>query len=363
MVRAAILHSIGDEKLEIRDDVTAIGPGPGEVRIRVRAAGVCHSDLSARNGILPQPVPAVLGHEAAGDVIAVGAGVEDLAAGDRVVVNWLPACGSCRLCARGEPSLCVELVMLGYVQPRFLIGDTPVFGMTGCGAFAEEIVVTRAGAVKIADDVPYEIAALIGCGVMTGVGAVVNTADVRPGSTVVVIGCGGVGIAAIQGARLAGATLIVGVDIEESKHEVARRFGATHAATPDELSDLSTQVTGGEGFDYAFDVVASPRTIRTAWTAARRGGAVVVVGAGRADQYVEFSPFELLFEGKRILSSLYGSADVRRDFPRLLDLWRAGRLDLEGMITHRIRLDDVNDGLTALGRGDVIRQVVIHDAD
>jgi S-(hydroxymethyl)glutathione dehydrogenase/alcohol dehydrogenase len=360
-MRAAILHAIGDDKFEIRDDVMVIGPGPGEVRIRVRAAGVCHSDLSARNGVLPQPVPAVLGHEAAGDVVAVGDGVEDLAVGDRVIANWLPSCGSCASCVRGEPYLCVAHVMMGYVQPRFLAGETPVFGMAGCGAFAEEIVVPRAGAVKMADDVPYEIAALVGCGVMTGVGAVVNTARVRPGETVVVIGCGGVGIAAIQGARLSGASTIVAVDTVEAKHEVARRFGATHAVTPDGLSDLYTGVTGGEGFDYAFDVVAAPQTLRAAWTAARRGGCVVVVGAGRADQHIEFSPFELLFEGKRIVPSLYGSADVQRDFPRLLDLWRAGRLDLAGMISHRIRLDDIDEALAALGRGDVIRQVILHE--
>lgn len=360
-MRAAVLHAIGDDKFEIRDDVTVIGPGPGEVRIRVRAAGVCHSDLSARDGTLPQPVPAVLGHEAAGDVIEVGEGVTDLAPGDRVIANWLPACGSCSCCLRGEPYLCVAHVLMGYVQPRFLVGDTPAFGMAGCGAFAEEMVLPLVGAVRIADDVPYEVAALVGCGVMTGVGAVINTARVEPGATVVVIGCGGVGIAAIQGARLAGAAVIVAVDTVEAKHDIARRFGATHAVIPDQLSELSTQVTGGEGFDYAFDVVASPRTVRSAWTAARRGGTIVVVGAGRADQQVEFSPFELLFEGKRILPSLYGSAHARRDYARLLDLWRAGRLDLAGMISHRLRLDEVNHALDALGGGDVIRQVIIHD--
>jgi S-(hydroxymethyl)glutathione dehydrogenase / alcohol dehydrogenase len=361
-MRAAILHSIGDEKFEIRNDVTVIGPAPGEVRIRVKAAGVCHSDLSARDGGLPQPVPAVLGHEAAGEIIEIGDGVDDLAVGDRVIANWLPACGTCSSCVRGEPYLCMTLVMMGYVQPRFMAGDTPLIGMAGLGAFAEEIVVPAIAAVKIGDDVPYEVAALVGCGVMTGVGAVVNTAGVRPGETVVVIGCGGVGIAAIQGARLSGATTIVAVDTVEAKHEVARRFGATHAVTPDGLSDLSTEVTAGEGFDYAFDVVAIPQTLRAAWTAARRGGAVVVVGAGRIEHQVEFSPFELLFEGKRILSSLYGSADARRDYARLLDLWRIGQLDIAGMISHRLRLDDVSDALAALGRGDVIRQVVIHDA-
>jgi S-(hydroxymethyl)glutathione dehydrogenase / alcohol dehydrogenase len=360
-VRAAVLHSIDDEKIDIRDDVVAVGPGPGEVKIRLRAAGVCHSDLSARNGGLPQPVPAILGHEASGDVMAVGDGVTDLAVGDRVIASWLPPCGSCPSCLRGEPFLCMAHVIAAYIQPRFLVGETPAFGLAGCGAFAEEMVVPREGAVKIADDVPYEVAALVGCGVMTGVGAVINTARVEPGAKVAVIGCGGVGIAAIQGARLSGAAVIVGVDTVESKHDAARRFGATHAVHPDQLAELSAQVTGGEGFDYAFEVVGTPQTIRAAWGAARRGGTVVVVGAGRTDQQVEFTPFELLFDGKQILGSLYGSADVRRDYARLLDLWRAGRLDLEGMITQRIGLDDIDDALAALGRGDVIRQVISYD--
>ena len=360
-MRAAVLHAIGDETFDIRDDVTVLGPGPGEIRLRVRAAGVCHSDRSARDGALPQPVPAVLGHEAAGDVLEVGDGVDDLSPGDRVVVNWLPSCGTCPFCLRGERYLCMTHVMTGYVMPRFLAGDTPVFGMAGCGAFAEEMVVPRIGAVQIDPDVPYEVAALIGCGVMTGVGAVVNTAAVRPGETVAVIGCGGVGIAAIQGARVAGASAIVAVDTVEAKHELARRFGATHTVTPGGLGALLVELNGGEGVDYAFDVVAVPQTLRTAWSAARRGGAVVVVGAGRAEDNVEFSPFELLFEGKRIIPSLYGSAYPQRDFPRLIALWRAGRLDLEGMVSHRLRLDQINDGLASLGRGDVIRQVIVHD--
>ncbi|WP_433794993.1 alcohol dehydrogenase catalytic domain-containing protein [Actinoplanes sp. CA-252034] len=359
-MRAAVLHTIGDDKLDFRDDVTVLGPGPGEVRLRVRAAGVCHSDLSALRGGLPQPVPAVLGHEAAGDVIEVGDGVDDLAPGDRVAVNWLPACGVCTHCRRGETHLCMTHVMAGYVIPRFAAGDLEIFGMAGCGSFAEEMVVPRAGAVKIDDDVPYEVAALVGCGVTTGVGAVINTARVRPGDTVVVIGCGGVGIAAIQGARLAGAAQIMAVDTVPARHEAARRFGATHTATPDELGDLQAEVAP-EGYDHAFDVVAVPQTLRTAWTATRRGGQVVVVGAGRAEDTVGFSPFELLFEGKTIVPSLYGSADPHRDFPRLLALWRAGRLDIEGMISRRLRLDQVGDALAALGSGDVIRQVIVND--
>jgi S-(hydroxymethyl)glutathione dehydrogenase/alcohol dehydrogenase len=330
-VRAAVLHSTDDQKIAIRDDVEAVGPGPGQVKIRVRAAGVCHSDLSARTGALPQPMPAILGHEAAGDVIAVGDGVTGLAVGDRVIANWLPPCGTCSWCVRGEPWLCLTHVIAAYMEPRFLVGGVPAFGFGGCGAFAQEMVVPEAGAVRIAADVPYEIGALIGCGVMTGVGAVINTARVEPGATVAVIGCGGVGIAAIQGARLSGASVIVGVDTVPAKHAVARRFGATHAVHPGDLAALSAELTG------------------------------VVVGAGRADRQVEFTPFELLFDGKRLLASLYGSAEVSRDYARLLGLWRAGRLDLEGMITQRVGLDDLDGALAALGTGEVVRQIVIHD--
>jgi S-(hydroxymethyl)glutathione dehydrogenase / alcohol dehydrogenase len=357
-VRAAVLHSIDDPRFDIRDDVEAVGPGPGQVKIRVRATGVCHSDLSARNGGLPQPLPAILGHEAAGDVIAVGDGVTGLAPGDRVIANWLPPCGSCPLCLRGQPHLCMTHVIAAYIEPRFLVGGTPAYGMAGCGSFAEEMVMPQEGAVKFAGDVPYEVAALIGCGVMTGVGAVINTARVEPGATVAVIGCGGVGIAVIQGARLSGAAVIAGVDPVVGKHTVARRFGATHAAGPDQLGELSAELTGGEGFDYVFEVVGTPQTIRAAWAAARRGGTVVIVGAGRADQQVEFTPFELLFDGKKILPALYGSAVVGRDYARLLGLWRAGRLDLEGMITQRLKLDDIDRALAALGEGDVVRQVI-----
>jgi S-(hydroxymethyl)glutathione dehydrogenase/alcohol dehydrogenase len=261
---------------------------------------------------------------------------------------------------RGEPALCLTHLKRAYRSPVFRWRDDPVFALVGIGAFAEETVLPRTAVVKIGSDVPYEVGALIGCGVMTGVGAVINTAKVEPGASVAVIGCGGVGIAAIQGARLSGASVIVAVDPVEGKHEIAKRFGATHAVHPDRLDDLSEELTGGEGFDYAFEVVGLPTTIRAAWDAVRRGGTTIVVGAGRADATVEFNPFELFYDGKTIRGSLYGSADVRRDYHRLLGLWRAGLLDLEGMVTQRITLDQVDDALNALGRGDVIRQVIIH---
>jgi S-(hydroxymethyl)glutathione dehydrogenase/alcohol dehydrogenase len=271
----------------------------------------------------------------------------------------MPACGTCSNCLKGEPYLCLTYVIQSFIEHRFLVGGEPTFGLMGCGTFAEEIVVPRPGAVKIDADVPFDLAALIGCGVMTGAGSAINTAGVRPGDSVLVIGCGGVGIAGIQGARIAGAAVIAALDTAPAKLEVARRFGATHVATPDGLTALVGEATGGEGFDYALDMVASPQTILDAWGAIRRGGAVVVAGAGSAEQKVELSPFDLVFLGKRIVPCLYGSANPAVDYGRLIALWRAGQLDLAGMVTQRIALEDLNDALAALGSPDVVRQVVI----
>ncbi|HEX6353728.1 Zn-dependent alcohol dehydrogenase [Actinophytocola sp.] len=358
-MKAAVLNQIGDTKLELRDDVTTTDVGPREIRIRVRATGVCHSDLSAMDGTLPALAPGIVGHEGAGEVVEVGSHVTEFEAGDHAVLTFVPPCGNCVNCVGGRPHLCAVHAIAAFMNPRFKIGDTPVFGYAGTGTFAEELVVPVEGAVKIAHDVPFEIAALVACGVMTGVGAVINTAKVEIGSTVLVYGCGGVGISVIQGARLAGASRIVAVDPLTEKHEAARHFGATHAVTPDEVAGLHASLTESQGFDYAFDVVGAAGTIRAAWDNARRGGTAVVVGAGRGDAMVQFSAQELFLHDKRLLGSFYGGADVRRDYPRLLSLWRAGRLDLDSMISKRITLDEINDGLQALKDGaNVIRQIV-----
>lgn len=358
-MKAAVLNQVGDTKLELREDVSTAEVGAGEIRIRVRATGVCHSDLSAMDGTLPALAPGIVGHEGAGEVVEVGAGVGTLAPGDHVVLTFVAPCGSCVNCHRGQPHLCAVNAIAAFTTPRFRVGETPVFGYAGLGTFAEELVVPASAAVKIADDVPFEIAALVACGVMTGVGAVINTARVEPGSTVLVIGCGGVGISVIQGARLAGAAQIIAVDPVLDKHETAKRFGATHATTPDGLAALNAELAGNMGFDYAFDVVGIPATVRSAWDNARRGGTVVVVGAGRADAMVQFSAQELFLHDKRLLGSFYGGANVQHDYHRLLDLWRTGRLDLDGMISKRIRLDEINQGLEALrDPGNLIRQIV-----
>jgi S-(hydroxymethyl)glutathione dehydrogenase / alcohol dehydrogenase len=356
-MRAALLKGLNEE-LEVRDDIQAEGPGHDEVRVRIAATGVCHSDLSGQDGTLPHPMPVVLGHEGAGEVIAIGDGVTTVAPGDHVIISWVPPCGSCRFCLGGQPNLCSAFLSRQLEEPKFRAADLPVFGFAGTGTFAEECVVPVQAAIPIDADIPFDVAALVGCGVMTGVGAALNTANVRPGSQVVVFGCGGVGISVIQGARIAGAAEIVAVDVVEPKLELARDFGATHATTPDGLPALVTEHTGGLGFDYAFEVVGRPETIRNAWEATRRGGTTVVVGAGRMDAMVPFSAFELFYFERKLLGCWYGSADVRTDFHRLLRLWRHGKLELEGMITRRIDLSEINEAFQACRNGEVIRSVI-----
>ncbi len=357
-MRAAVLRNTGDDAVEVLDNVELEETGPGLVRVAIRATGVCHSDLSAMNGTIPQPAPCVLGHEGAGEVVEVGPGVTNVAVGDHVIVVWVPPCGECRYCLTGQANLCSAIMMTAGFMPRFKLDGAPVFGMAGTGTFAEEVVLPSQSVVKVDNDVPYEIASLIGCGVMTGVGAAINAAKVRPGSSVAVFGCGGVGVSVIQGARIAGAAEIVAVDLVESRREDAKRFGATHAVSPDDLGAAAAEITAGEGFDYAFEAIGLPTTIRAAYDAVRRGGTACIVGVGRAEQKIEFNAFELFFMEKTLLGTIYGSADVRVDFHRLIRLWRAGRLDLEGMITKRAKLDGINQAFDDMKAGRVIRTVV-----
>ena len=358
-MRGAVLTEVG-KPLEIRDDLVLREPGPGEVLVALRASGVCHSDLSLQNGTLTAAPPVVLGHEGAGEILATGPGVTDVAAGDHVILVWIPPCGSCALCLGGQPQLCTvaRLARAGQVSP--LGGsDGPIALGLGIGTFGEQTVVPRSAVVRIDADISFDVAALVGCGVMTGVGAAINTARVTPGSTVAVIGCGGVGINVIQGARLAGAATIVAVDRMASKLEMAGRFGATHQVRDDALgAAVDGLTTDGAGFDYVFEVVGRSATIRLAWDATRRGGTTVVVGAGSRTDLVSFSAGELFSSEKRLLGCLYGSADVRTDFGRLLRLWQAGRLDLTGLVSRRIRLDEVNEAFAAMEAGEVVRSVI-----
>jgi len=357
-MRGAVCTTTGNETVEIVDDLSVGDPGPGEVKVRIHAAGICHSDLSGMNGNLPQGAPFVPGHEGAGEIVALGSGVTSAKIGDHIIVAWTPPCGKCKACLRGQPNLCVDIFFAIAGASHFSQDGKDVFGFAGTGTWVEEVILPEQGVVVIPDDVPYEIGALIGCGVTTGVGAAVNTADVEVGSSVVVFGCGGVGISAIQGARLCGAAEIIGVDTVPEKLEDAKRFGATHGAHPDDLGALRAEVTGGEGFDYAFECIGIAPTFRAAWDATRRGGTTVIVGAGRRDAMLELNGFEMFFTQKRLLGSYYGGADVRTEFHRLIRLWKAGRLDLEGMVSNRFGLEGINAGIQALKNGEVIRQIV-----
>ncbi|MFC9489142.1 Zn-dependent alcohol dehydrogenase [Streptomyces hydrogenans] len=356
-MRAAVLHEIGQDKLEVLDDVEAVGFGPGRVRIRVRATGLCHSDVSAMSGVLPQPAPFIPGHEGAGEILDVGDGVTGLTPGQRVLLCWLPACGSCTACRRGQTQLCLAGFM-NAGTPNFKRPGGDVFGFAGTGTFTEEVVVDAGCAVPIPDDVPFDIAALIGCGVTTGLGAAINTAKVEAGSSVAVIGCGGVGISAIQGARLQGAAQIVAVDPVESRREAALRFGATEAVAPEALADAKQRITAGEGFDYVFEVVGKSATARTAYETTRRGGTLCVVGAGAMDDNLQLNMFELFFDEKRILPSMYGGGDVLRSYERAIALWRAGRIDLESLITHRVPLANINEALEQMRTGASLRTCI-----
>jgi len=356
---AAILMESPTEELMVADDVTLRDLAPGDVKVKIAHSGVCHSDLSAMNGTIPQTPPVVLGHEGAGVVTDIGDGVTHVAPGDHVIIAFSPPCGTCPYCTgRGQPNLCIDGFLAMSANPQFRRGDTVVGAMTGCGTFAEETIVPGIAAVKIDDDIPLDVAALVGCGVTTGVGAALNTAGITPGSSVLVIGAGGVGVAAIQGARIAGAAVIVAVDLHEGKLDRAKAFGATHGVLPEDLPAALAEVTAGEGFDFTLECIGMPATMRQAFDMTRRGGTSCIVGVGRMDEPFELSAFEMFFSEKTLVGSMYGGADVRTDFNRFLRLYTAGRLDLEGMISRRIHIDEVNDAMACIGDADIIRQVI-----
>jgi len=328
---AAILMECPTEELVVADDVTLRDMAPGDVKVKIAHSGVCHSDLSAMNGTIPQAPPAVLGHEGAGVVTDVGDGVTHVVPGDHVIIAFSPPCGTCPFCTgRNQPNLCINGLIAMGSNPQFRRGDTVVGAMTGCGTFAEETIVPGMAAIKIDKDVPLDVAALVGCGVTTGVGAALNTAKVTPGSSVLVIGAGGVGVAAIQGARIAGAAAIVAVDLHEGKLDRAKAFGATHGVLPEDLPTAIAEVTGGEGFDFTMECIGMPSTMRQAFDMTRRGGTCCIVGVGRAEETFELSAFEMFFSEKTLIGSMYGGADVRTDFNRFLRLYKSGRLDMDG---------------------------------
>ena len=358
-MRAAVYVEL-DKPLVI-EDVEAVEPGPSDVIVQIAASGVCHSDISVANGGLPIPPPCILGHEGAGTIEWVGAEVSRLQPGDRVVATFVPACGSCWFCLHDSSNLCTGTADTAMLPRAHRADGGTAAGFAGLGTFADVMTVRESQAVKVETDLPDEQLALIGCGVTTGVGAALNTAQVEPGSTVAVIGCGGVGQAVIQGARIAGAARIIAIDPVELKRTAAEQLGATDLIDPDDGDPVAQvqELTGGRGADYAFEVIGRPETILQAFHTARRGGTAVVVGMARMDSEVTFPGFSLFYDEKRLLGCVYGSAQVRRDFPRFISLVETGRLDLGSMVSRRIKLDEVNDAFRAMEAGEVIRSVIV----
>ncbi|MEU0004774.1 Zn-dependent alcohol dehydrogenase [Streptomyces sp. NPDC006314] len=339
-VRAAVLPAIG-APLEITG-IELPEPGPGQVRIRLAAAGVCHSDLSLSDGTMRVPVPAVLGHEGAGTVVAVGEGVTHISPGAPVVLNWAPSCGSCHACTLGEVWLCANaLGGAADVYARTTDG-TELHPGLNVAAFAEETVVSASCVLPLPEGIPLTDAALLGCAVLTGYGAVHNSAKVQAGETVAVFGAGGVGLATLQAARIAGASRIIAVDVSPEKQELARAAGATDyvlasEGTPREIRAL----TGKQGVDVSIECVGRAVTIRAAWESTRRGGRTTVVGIGGKDEQVTFNALEIFHWGRTLSGCVYGNTDPARDLPVLAEHVRGGRLDLSALVTERIALEGI----------------------
>jgi NDMA-dependent alcohol dehydrogenase len=363
-MKAAVLHEL---KTALRvEDVDLDHPKEGEARVKIAANGVCHSDYSVIQGVIRFPLPVVVGHEGAGIVEEVGPGVTSVKAGDHVVLSFAPYCGRCYYCSIGRPVLCdnMRLTMgngtLLDGTCRLKQNGKPIHHMAALSSLAQYAVVPEISCIKIPDDVPLDRACLIGCGVMTGVGAAINTAKVEPGSSAVVIGCGGVGLNVIQGCALAGARTIIGVDLMDRKLEYAKQFGATHTINPSRQDLVKTvrSLTEGRGAEYAFEVIGLGKTIEQAYACSRQGGTTIVVGAPSREDTVTIPASSLLTE-KVIKGSVYGSARPRVDMPRLVDLYMSKKIKIDELVTRTYPLDEVNEAMTALEKGEVARSVIV----
>ena len=357
-MKAAVLHEAPGE-LRI-DDVDVDDPGPREVRIRTAAAGLCHTDLHVMEGLLATRLPVVLGHEAAGVVEAVGDEVTSVAPGDHVITCCSVFCGQCEECLAGRTYLCTGLRATRRMSgtPRLGLRGERVLPFSELGAFAEVMLVHENAAVAVSTDIPLDRAALVGCAVVTGVGSVVTTARVQPGARVAVIGCGGVGLNSVQGARLAGAARIIAVDVQPGKLELARTFGATDTVDATDVDPVLAvrELTGG-GADHAFEAIGLKTTIEQAVAMLRRGGTATVMGVLPAGTSVELDGTDLF--GKRVQGSVMGSNQFKIDMPRYVDLYLQGRLLLDELVSNQIRLDEVNEGFATLKEGTVARSVIV----
>jgi S-(hydroxymethyl)glutathione dehydrogenase/alcohol dehydrogenase len=353
-MKAAVLREV-KQPMTI-EEITIDEPGQGQVLVKTAAAGICHSDLHFIDGAWPLPLPAVLGHEAAGVIERVGPGVTSFAAGDHVILLFIPFCGKCQFCSVGRPNLCGEARL---TAQTLHIGDKVIAPFLGMSGFAEYMVVPEGALVKIRDDMPLDRASLIGCGVMTGVGAAINTARVQPGSSCAVIGTGGVGLNVIQGCALAGAERIIAIDVRANKLEMAKTFGATHVidASKDDPVRAVRDLTRG-GADYAFEVIGLPSAITQAFDMVRRGGEAIVVGMAPFGSQVTVDATAFLAE-KVLKGCIYGSTRPRVDMPRIVDLYLAGKLKLDELVSRRYPLTGINDAFDALRAGEVARSVIM----
>jgi Zn-dependent alcohol dehydrogenase len=367
-VRGAVLREMGapapyaeSRPLEVAS-LELAPPGPGELLVRVGAAGLCHSDLSVIDGSRPRVMPMVLGHEAAGEVVEVGPGAEGFEEGDHVVMAFVPACGLCEPCRAGRPALC-DPGAAANTAGSLLGGDRRWDGglhhHLGVSAFADHVVVSAKSAVKVDADLPYEIAALFGCAVLTGVGAAVNSARIRMGESVAIFGLGGVGLAALLGAHASGATTLVAIDRVPAKLELARELGATHAMMAGEDVVEEVRAATGGGADKAIETVGSAAVLGQAYAATRRGGTTVTVGLPHPSQMLSVPAVSLVAEERTLRGSYLGSSIPAVDIPRYVDLYKSGLLPVERLLTHRIALDEVNEGFDRLASGDAVRQAIV----
>ena len=347
------------------EDVDLADPGPFEVLIDVAATGLCHSDLRFMEGSFPLPVPSVLGHESAGIVSSVGPGVSHVSPGDHVVASLSVFCGSCHYCSAGQPYMCEnkEATRRGASEtPRISTNGEPVHQFLDLGSFAERMLVHEHAVVKVTSEIPLDRAALLGCGVATGLGAVFHTAGVKPGEDVAVIGCGGVGLSAIQGARIAGASTILAVDRVEEKLGLAEAVGATHVVdtTAGDAVSRALDLTGGLGMSHAFEAIGSPATAEMAFAMLRRGGTATVIGLIPTGQSITV-PGDMIFYERKLQGSVMGSNRFRIDTPRYVDMYLDGRLNLDDLVTNRLDLSEVNDGFETMKTGRVARNLIVFD--
>jgi len=371
-IRAALLEQMGlpapyaqSQPLKIAE-IELDDPGPGEVLVAIRAAGLCHSDLSVIDGNRPRVMPMVLGHEAVGVVEKLGPGVTDLKVGDHVVTVFVPICGHCQPCTHGRPALC-EPGFKANVAGTLLSGARRFHGQTinhhlGVSAFADHAVVARESCIRIDSGLPFDIAAVFGCAVITGVGAVTNTAQVQPGDSVAIIGLGGVGLAALLGAKRAGAAPLIAIDLSDSKLAIAKRFGATHtfnASAPDCAEQLRALLPGG--VTHALEMAGSAKALELAWKVTARGGTTTTAGLPHPDARLAISPAQLVVEERTLKGSYVGGCVPSRDIPRYIEWYKKGELPVDQLLSEHIRLQDINAAFDRLARSETIRQVIVFE--